>query len=178
MFTFIKGKHNILIVFDPTEPDIGLSKFTGEDWTTTAYGECQEEILPNTPQERGIGMTTMDFVDSYNAGDMVTQCPRTGFIIFLNNANIHWFSKIQTSIETSSFVSEFVAMKKCCEYIQGLRYKLTMMGINDEPSLVFGDNQPVLSNTSLPHFTLKNNSSSIAFHFVREGVANKEWLKT
>ena len=56
-------------------------------------------------------MTTMDFVDSYNAGDMVTQCSITGFIIFLNNATIHWFSKIQTSIEILSFVSEFVAMK-------------------------------------------------------------------
>ena len=27
MFDFIKVKHNILVVFDPTEPDIDLSKF-------------------------------------------------------------------------------------------------------------------------------------------------------
>ena len=34
-----------------------------------------------------------------------------------------------TSVESSSFGSEFVAMKQCCEYIHGLRYKLRMMGI-------------------------------------------------
>jgi hypothetical protein len=27
------------------------------------------------------------------------------------------------------FESEFVAMKQCCEYLRGLRYKLMMMGI-------------------------------------------------
>ena len=42
----------------------------------------------------------------------------------------------------------------------------------------FGDNQSVLDNTYLPHSTLKNKSSSISFHFVREGIANNEWLKT
>ena len=51
-----------------------------------------------------------------------------------------------------------------------------MMGIAiDMPSFVFGDNQSVLANTSLPHSKLKKKSSSIAFHFVREGVAKTEW---
>ena len=54
-----------------------------------------------------------------------------------------------------------------------------MMGIVvDLPSFVFGDNQSVLSNTSLPHSKLKQKSSSIAYHFVREGVAKKEWTTT
>ena len=53
------------------------------------------------------------------------------------------------------------------------------MGIPIElPSYVFGDNQSVLSNTSFPHSKLKNKSSSIAFHFVREGVAKTEWKTT
>ena len=54
-----------------------------------------------------------------------------------------------------------------------------MMGIAvDMPSFVFGDNQSVLSNTSLPHSKLKKKSSSIAFHFVREEVAKREWCTT
>ena len=41
---------------------------------------------------------------------------------------------------------------------------------------VVGDNQSVLANTRRsPHYSLKNKSSSIAYHFVREGVAKKEW---
>lgn len=38
-------------------------------------------------------------------------------------------SKKQTSVESSSFVSAFIAVKQCCEYICGLWYRLQMMGI-------------------------------------------------
>ena len=77
------------------------------------------------------------FVDSDHAGDIVTRISRTGFIIYLNSAPICWYSKKQTSIETSSFGAQFIAMKLCCEHIKGLRYKLRMMGIAvDLPSFV------------------------------------------
>jgi hypothetical protein len=70
-------------------------------------------------------------------------------------------------------------MKTCCEYLRGLRYKLRMMGIPcDFPAYVYGDNQSVLSNSTLPFSTLKKKSSSIAYHFVREGVAKDEWRTT
>ena len=53
------------------------------------------------------------------------------------------------------------------------------MGISiDEPSLVFGNNQSSLAKTHAPNYTLKKKSSSIALHFVCEGNANNEWLKT
>ena len=77
----------------------------------------------------------------------------------------------KTFIETSPFGDEFIAMKLCCEYIKGLRYTLRMMGIAvDLPPFVFGDNQSVLSNTSLPYSKSKRKSSSITYHFVRKGV--------
>ena len=174
-FAFLKNKHNGVMVFDPSEPDIDESQFRKEDWSATAYGPCKEEIPPNAPTPRGIGFTMRAFVDSDHAGDSVTRRSRTGFIVFLNSAPIYWFSKKQTSIETSSFGSEFIAMKQCCEYIRGLRYKLRMMGIPVElPTYIFGDNQSVLANTTTPHSTLKKKSSSIAYHFVREGVAKNE----
>ena len=119
------------------------------------------------------------FVDSYHAGDTITQRYRTGFLIFLNSSLTYWFSKKQTSIETSSFSAECIAIKLCCEYIRGLRYKLSMMGIAvDMPSFLFGDNQYVLSNTSLPYSKLKKKSSSFTYHFLREGAAKNEWKTT
>ena len=67
-------------------------------------------------------------------------------------------------------------MKQCCEYIRGLRYKLRMMGIPVEgPTCIYGDNQSVLANTTIPDSTLKKKSQSIAYHFVHEGVARDEW---
>ena len=179
MFSFLKTKHNGVMVFDPTEPDIDQSQFPTEDWSATPYGPCTEDIPYNAPAPKGIGFTIRAFADSDHAGDSVTRRSRTGFIVFLNSAPIFVYSKKQGSCETSSFGSEFIAMKSCCEYIRGLRYKLRMMGIPvDLPAYVFGDNQSVLSNSSKPHSVLKKKSSSIAYHFVREGVAKNEWRTT
>jgi hypothetical protein len=51
-----------------------------------------------------------------------------------------------------------------------------MMGIKvDEPAFVFGDNKSVLCNTTAPASTLKKKSNAIAYHFIREGVAQDEW---
>lgn len=179
MFAYLKLKHNSSMVFDPTEPDIDESQFPRENWSSSVYGEVQEEIPGNAPEPRGIGFTMRAFVDSDHAGDVSTRRSRTGFLVFLNSAPIYWFSKKQTCIETSSFGSEFIAMKQCCEYIRGLRYKLRMMGIPVTlPTYVFGDNQSVLANTTNPYSQLKKKSSSIAYHFVREGTARDEWRTT
>ena len=100
---------------------------------------------------------------------MVQKIGFPGFIVFLNNAAARAHSKKQGSYETSSFGSEVVAMKSCCELLRGLRYKLRMFGVPVEhPSYVFGDNQFMLSNSSKPHSVWKKKSSSIAYHFVRE----------
>ena len=50
------------------------------------------------------------------------------------------------------------------------------MGIPCEgPTYVYGDNQSVLFNTTIPESTLKKKTQSIAYHFVREGAAKDEW---
>ena len=71
-------------------------------------------------------------------------------------------------------------MKTACEYVRGLRYKLRMMGIDlmCEPTFIYGDNQSVLCNTTLPDSKLKKKSNSVAYHYVREGVARDEWRTT
>ena len=67
-------------------------------------------------------------------------------------------------------------MKQATEYVRGLRYKLITMGIPvDGPALIFGDNQSVLANTTMPELILKKKTQSIAYHFVRDGSARDEW---
>ena len=59
------------------------------------------------------------------------------------------------------------------------KYKLRMFGILvDEPAFVYGDNQPVLVNSSMQVSTPKTKSQSIAFCFVQEGCAADEWRIT
>lgn len=178
IFSYLKSKANSEMVYDPTEVEIDQSIFPRQDWSYSIYGDddMSEELPPNMPLPLGRSMTMRVYVDSDHAGDQVTRRSRTGFIVFLNGAPIYWSSKKQGSCETSTFGSEFVAMKQATEYVRGLRYKLRMMGITvDEPAFVFGDNQSVLANTMNPGSTIKKKSHSIAYHFVREGCARDEW---
>jgi hypothetical protein len=178
IFAHLKAYSNTEMVFGltPVTPDMTL--FELQDWSYSPYGceELNEELPCNMPKSLGPSMTMRVFVDADHAGDLITQRSRTGFIVFLNGAPIYWSSKKQTSCETSTFGSKFVAMKQATEYIRGLRYKLRMMGITvDEPAYVFGDNQSVLANTTAPGSTLKKKSNAIAYHFVWEGCARDEW---
>jgi hypothetical protein len=157
------------MVFDPTPVAIDMNLFEQQDWSYSLYG-CKglaEELPNNMPKPCSPLMTMRVFVEADHAGDLLTRCSRTGFVVFLNGAPIYWSSKKQTSCETSTFGSEFVAMKQATEYIRGLRYKLRMMGITvDEPAFVFGDNQSVLANTTTPESTSKKKSNAIAYRFV------------
>ena len=178
IFAHLKAHSNAEMVFDPTPIDFDRSIFERQDWSYSSYGyeSLKEELPLNMPTAHGQSFTMRVFVDADHAGDLITRRSRTGFIVFLNGAPIYWFSKRQNSVETSTFGSEFVAMKQATEYVRGLRYKLRMMGIPvDEPAYVFGDNKSVLCNTTAPESTLKKKSNAIAYHFVREGVARDEW---
>lgn len=181
IFAHLKQYHNTELVYDPTDPAVDESQFEEQDWASTEFGHVigKEEMPPNMPEPRGLGFVMRAKVDADHASDTVTRRSRTGFLVYLNSAVVHWWSKKQNSVESSSFGSEFIAMKQCCEYLRGLRYKLRMMGIPcDDPVYIYGDNQSVLANTTRPDSTLKKKSQSIAYHFVREGVARNEWRTT
>ena len=105
----------------------------------------------------------------------MTRKSRTGFMVYLNNAPVYWYSKKQGSVEPSTYQAEFTAMREATEYVRALRYKLRMMGIPVEgPAYVFGDNQSVLANTTNPGSTLKKKCAAVAYHLVREAVARGE----
>ena len=178
IFGYLKKYHNAELVFDPSDPTINEQDFERRDWTSSEFRhvEGKEELPPNMPEPRGMGFTIIAKVDADHASDTVTRRSRTGILVYLNCLLIHWWSKKQASIESSSFGAEFIAMKQCCEYLRGLRYKLRMMGIPcDQPSHIYSDNQSVLANTTMPDSTLKKKSQSIVYHFVCKGSARGEW---
>ncbi len=83
-----------------------------------------------------------------------------------------WYSKRQNTVETSTFGSEYIATRIAVELIEGLRYKLRMLGIPIEgPANVYCDNNSVVINSSKPESVLKKKHNSIAYHCVQEAVA-------
>jgi hypothetical protein len=83
-----------------------------------------------------------------------------------------WYSKRQNTVESSTFGSEFVAMKTAVEQIEALRYKLRMMGVPlSGPTNVFCDNESVFKNATKPESVLKKKHNAIAYHRTREAIA-------
>ena len=137
-----------------------------------AYPDAVEDLPPNVPLPRGKPLSMFVFVDSDHAGDKVTRRSQTGILLYLNSAPIVWYSKRQATVESSTFGSEFVALRVASELIISMRYKLRMMGVPIEgPAHVFCDNEAVYKNSSIAHSTLKKKHNSICFHRVRECVA-------
>jgi hypothetical protein len=90
-----------------------------------------------------------------------------------------WYSKKQNTVETSTFGSEFVALKVAAEVLRGLGYKLQMMGIPIAgPWYVYCNNNSVIMNSTAPASTLKKKSNSIAYHTVQWAVAADEMRVT
>ena len=117
------------------------------------------------------------FVDADHAGNKVTRRSQTGIIIFANMTPIAWLSKRQNTIESSTFGSEFIALKVASEMIDGLRYKLKMLGVPLEGATrVLCDNESVIKNGTFPESVLKKKHCSIAYHLVREHVAAQKIL--
>ena len=90
----------------------------------------------------------------------------------MNMSLINWNSKKQSTIETSVFGLEFIAMNVRIETLHVIQYKLRMIGIPiSEASYVYEDNTWVIHNTSKPESTLKKRCNAIAYHAVHESEA-------
>lgn len=171
VFAYLKSHDRSTMVFDDTEPDFDGSAFRKCDWSEF-YPDAKEAIPTDVPEARGKSVVMSCFVDADHAGCRVTRRSHTGVIIFVNRAPIMWFSKRQNTVESSTFGSEFVAMKTAIEMVEGLRYKLRMMGVGIEGETnVFCDNESVVKNSSNPESTLKKRHNAIAYHRVREAIA-------
>jgi len=171
IFTYLKHHMNSHMVFDPKYVSWDTASFTDYDWKEF-YRDAKEATPPNAPTPRGHPVQINAFVDADHAGNKITRRSHTGILIYLNCAPILWFSKAQSTVETSTFGSEFIAMRILVEMLEGLRYKLRMFGIPiDGPANVFCDNKSVVTNATIPTSTLKKKHNSIAYHGVREAVA-------
>ena len=127
IFAYLDTKQNAWMVFDPTYPDIDMRDFKTCDWKEF-YGNTTEAAPPDAPPPLGKEVDLCLYVDSYHADDKAMRRSRTGYFIFLNITPVVWSSKRQPTVETSVFGDIFVAMKNGMEDLQGLRYKLRMMG--------------------------------------------------
>ena len=108
------------LYFDPVSPLISEDRFHKFDWEDF-YRDSKEAIPYDMPKPRGKIMTKHFFVDAKHAADKVTRRLQTGILVFCNRSPILWFSKRKNSFESSTFYSEFMALKNTVELVTALR---------------------------------------------------------
>jgi len=171
IFGYLKHNKHATLVFDESTVEWNEASFEKHDWTDFYQGVIENKPT-NAPIPRGNPVQINCFVDSNHAGNKVTRRSQTGILIFLNRSPIIWYSKAQNTIESSTFGSEFTAMRIAVELLEALRYKLRMFGIPlDGPANTFCDNNSVVTNATQPPSTLKKKHNSIMYHKVPEADA-------
>jgi hypothetical protein len=176
IFAYLKKRENGDRIFsDPKTPCIDEHVFNpNADWQDF-YGYVCEELPPDMPEAKEKVVNISCFIDANHAGDVITRrSHHTGINIYVQNAPIIWFLKQQNTAESSSFGSEFVALRAAKDILVALRYKLRMFGMPiDGPAKVFCDNSRVVKNTTRPESKLAKKHNAISYHAVREAVAAK-----
>ena len=170
IFAYLKHHPRSTMVFDDTIPSYRGERFLKCDWSEF-YPDAMEAIPDNMPEPRGKEVLMSCFVDADHAGCRETRRSHSGILLFVNRSPIMWYSKRQNTVEASTYGSELLAMRLAIEMIEGLRYKIRMMGIPlDGECAVFCDNSAVVTNTK-PESTLKKKHAAINYHRVREAIA-------
>jgi hypothetical protein len=175
IFAFLKKKPKLSIYLDPSLPNIEYGDFkTNKEDFVKQYRSAEEPMPNDMPKPRGRPVTTTEFVDAPHAANKKTRRSHTGFLLFVNRAPILWYSKRQQTIESSTFSSEFIALRAGTEASQYIHFKLRMFGIpivKGHAANIFCDNESVVKNSTKVESVLNKKHSSIAYHYVRWAVA-------
>ena len=98
----------------------------------------------------------------YCASNRVTRISQNGILLYLNSSPIIFYSKRENNVESSTFGSEFVALRIAPELIILMRYNLPMFGIKiDGPDNVFFSKEDVYINSTFAKSKLRRKYQSI-----------------
>jgi hypothetical protein len=162
--------HRILLNPNHIDLTTAVEKYREYDGWKEYYPEACEEVpdgIPDPVPNKKVQITIM--VDADHAHCEVTRRSVTGILVFINSTPIRWFSKMQKTVETSTYGSELVAARIATDIALELRYNIRMMGFAfDGPANIFGDNQSVILNTTVPSSQLKKKIHACAYHRIRE----------
>ena len=142
------------------------------DWEYSCYDDANEEIPFDAPAPKGNPITTTTFFDANLYHDLISGKSVTGVLHMFNQTPIDWFSKLQSTVETATFGSEYVAGRTATEQIIDLRLTLRYLGVPiNGRSWLFGDNESVVNSAAIPNSKMHKRWVALSYHRVRYAVA-------
>ena len=98
----------------------------------------------------------------------------TAALHFLNQTPIDAYTKRQSTVETATYGSEFVAARTAVDQIIDIRTTLRYLGVPiRDKSYMFGDNRSVVSSSTIRNSTISKRLHLASYHRVREAIAAK-----
>jgi hypothetical protein len=171
VFSYLSKHGRSKLVFDPIARDCSNRDWTHPDWKDF-YPGAVEQLPHDMPIPLGKPIQMNMFFDASHMSDIVMRRSTTGFLVYLCETPVVWYSKRQNTVESSTFGSEFVALRIATEKVEALRTKLRQFGVPlDGHCNTFVDNKSVITQSTKPESNLTNKHNSIAYHKVRESVA-------
>jgi hypothetical protein len=162
-------EHQILLNPNPIDLTKAVEKHKEYDGWREFYPEAKEELptgMPTPLTEKRAQITIM--VDSDHAHFEVTRRSVSRILVFINLTPVRWYSKIQKTVETSTYGSELVAARIATDIALEFRFNIRMMGFALDCPVNIGDNQSVILNTTIPSSQLKKKIHACAYHRIWE----------
>ena len=132
------------------EPDLSDVASPSYEWMDTVCAGAKELLPHRAPTPKGPYVTTITYVDANLYHDYISGKAVTGVLHLVNQTPVDWYTKKQSTVETATYSSEFVAAKTAVEQLLDLRTTLRYLGANvREKSHMFGDNQSVVTSLSV-----------------------------
>jgi hypothetical protein len=147
MYGYLKTFSTAAIWVRTIQPNFEELQEQNFDWFHTVYGKVRELLPKDASPPLGNAVTTVTYTDANLYHDMLTGRSVTGILHLCN----------QTVIETATFGSEFTAERIAVDQIIVLM--TTLRNLGNEMSYMFGDNQSVVTNSTIPHSLLNTTHS-------------------
>jgi hypothetical protein len=173
IYGYIKKWKHGGIRYRTSEPDYSYLPQQLFTWAKSTYGQVKEAIPQDVPKSLGQHVVLTTYVDANLHHDMVSGRSVTAVLHLINQTPFDWYSKRQATVETATFGSEFTAARIAVDQIVDIRMTLRYLGVPIKGRThMFGDNESVVKNATLPHSVLNKRHNALSYHRVREAIAS------
>jgi len=174
IYGYVRFTKDCGIRYRTQEPDYSALPPQIFSWARSVYGNVKELLPPDAPTPKGKQVVLTSYVDANLLHDMITGRSVTAVLHFINKTPFDWFCKRQATVETSTYGSEFTAARIAVDQIIENRIMLRYLGVPvKDKSFLFGDNESVVTSSTLPHSVLSKRHNALSYHSVREAIAAK-----
>ena len=179
MYSYLKTYRDTSIKFNTELPDYSMYEkiVKPKDWGKI-YAPCYEEVPVDAPVPKGNFVRHTVFCDANLMHNLVNGKSNVGILHMINKTPMDWYSRTTSTVETSTYGTEFCAARIAVDQIIDFRYTLRMLGVpimrdgnKAEGSWLFGDNLSVVNSSTYPGGKLLKRNHILNYHRVREAQA-------